>query len=225
MCLSAQLSVALEVLLDIKHVLKQDVGLDLNLVKTQILVKGISAADAHFASHLMLDADPSLAHLSPLLSAASFMVDCYIGFGVPISTDALKKHFVNHRCQAIMEDVDILDTIQDGFIHYQLLLFCKETRLQYLNGHVHLASPKVLQSPKGAPKQHVDHKIANALLKKGTRTSLQHYDCTDQPDQPNGPSSRPYVIYMLARVLRSSSSATCLRNTKLLSQTPLFEWG
>ena len=88
-----------------------------------------------------------------------------------------------------MEDVEKLDNIQDCFIHYQLhtasgcsihcgvevtelstnkqhtlsLRFCQATRLQYLNGQVQLANQQVLQQ------QHVDHKISNALLKKGTR--------------------------------------------------------
>jgi hypothetical protein len=89
--IKAKLSVALEVLSDIKHVLK-DIGLDLNFYKTTILVKGISAADAHAAAQRMLNADPSLAHLSPLLSPASFMVDGYIGLGVPLGTDAFMQH-------------------------------------------------------------------------------------------------------------------------------------
>ncbi len=69
---------------DITHVLKEDAGLDLNFKKTKILVKGLSVADAHAAAQRMLAADPSLANLSPLLSPASFVVDGYIGLGVPI---------------------------------------------------------------------------------------------------------------------------------------------
>ena len=65
---------------DIKQVLKEDAGLALT-DKTRILVKGISAADAHAAAQRLLIADPSLAHLSPLLSPASFVVDGYIGLG------------------------------------------------------------------------------------------------------------------------------------------------
>jgi hypothetical protein len=38
---------------------------------------GISAADAHAAAQRMLNANPSLAHLCPLLSPASFVVDGY----------------------------------------------------------------------------------------------------------------------------------------------------
>ena len=60
-----------------------------------------------------------------------------------------------------MEDVDKLDNIQDGFIHYQLIRFCEATRLQYLNGHVQLANQNVLQ--------HVHHHITLALLKNGTQ--------------------------------------------------------
>jgi len=59
-----------------------------------------------------------------------------------------------------MEDVDKLDNIQDGFIHYQLVRFCQATRLQYLNGQITLANQNVLQQ------QHVDFKISNALLNK-----------------------------------------------------------
>ncbi len=108
----------------------------------------------------MLVANPSLNHLRPLLSPACFVVDGYIG--LPIGTDAFIQHFVKDKCQAIMDDVDKLDNIQDGFIHYQLLRFC-HTRLQYLNCQIDQANQNCLQQ------QHVDWKISNALLKKGTR--------------------------------------------------------
>ncbi len=159
--IKAKLSVALEVLSHIKQVFKEDAGLALN-DKTKILVKGISEADAHAAAQCLLLADPSLVHLSPVLSPASFEVDCYIGLGVPIGTDAIIQHFVKDKCQAIMEDVDKLDNIQDGFIHYQLIRFCQATLLQYLDCHVQLTHQNVLQ-------QHVDHHITSALLKKSTQ--------------------------------------------------------
>jgi hypothetical protein len=75
-------------------VLKEDAGLALN-DKTKILVKDISAADAHAAAQRLFILDPSLSHLSPLFSPASFVVDVYIGLGVPIGTDAFVQHFVN----------------------------------------------------------------------------------------------------------------------------------
>jgi hypothetical protein len=45
-----------------------------------------------------------------------------------------------------MEDVDKLDNIQDGFIHYQLIRFCQATWLQSINGLVQLANQNVLHS-------------------------------------------------------------------------------
>jgi hypothetical protein len=66
-----------------------------------------------------------------------------------------------------MDDVDKLDNIQDGFIHYQLLRFCQATRLQYINGQITLTNQN-------------DHKIANALLKKGT---LDIYKTWNQHDR------------------------------------------
>ena len=151
--IKAKLSVALEVLSDIKQVLKEDAGLALN-DRTKILVKGISVADAHAADQRLLIADPSLAHLSPLLSPAFFVVAGCIGLGVPIGTDAFIQHFVKDKCQAIMVDVDKLDNIQDGFIHYQLIRFCQATRLQYINGHVQLANQNVLHSSKSTTRSH-----------------------------------------------------------------------
>jgi hypothetical protein len=86
--IKAKLSVNLEVLSDIKQVLKEDAGLALN-DKTKILIKGISAADAHAAAQRLLIANLFLAHLSPLLSTASCAVDCYIVLEVPTVTLAL----------------------------------------------------------------------------------------------------------------------------------------
>ena len=102
---------AVEVLSDIKHLRQEDADLALNFEKSKILVPGISAADAHAAAQHMLNADPSLAHLRPVLSLASFVVDGYIGLDVPIGTDAFIQHFVQDKCHAVMEDVDELDNL------------------------------------------------------------------------------------------------------------------
>ncbi len=72
--IKAKLSVAIEVLSDIKHVLREDSGLDLD-EKIKILVKGISEAETHTAAHRLLTADPSLAHLDPLLAPKAFVDD------------------------------------------------------------------------------------------------------------------------------------------------------
>jgi dethiobiotin synthetase len=125
-------------------------------------------------SQRMLADDPSLLHLSPLLSPASFVVDGYIGFGVPIGTDTFIQHFVKKdKCEAIMEDVDKLGSIQDGFIHYQLLHLCQATRLQYLNGHIDLANQNVRQQ------QHVRPKLPMPFLKR-TRDAYKTWNQQDR---------------------------------------------
>ena len=79
---------------------------------------------------------------------------------MPIVTDMFVRNFVAKKCREIIDDVEKLDSIQDGFIHYQLLRFCQATRLQYINSHIMLNNRCVLQQ------QHVDCKIADALLKR-----------------------------------------------------------
>jgi hypothetical protein len=107
--IKANLSVALEVLSDISLVLKADAGLDLN-DKTKILVKGISATEAHAAAQRLLAADPSLAHIGPLLSYKTFVVDCCIGLGVPIGTDTFVQHFVKAKCRKLWMTLTSLTT-------------------------------------------------------------------------------------------------------------------
>ncbi len=87
-----------------------------------------------------------------------------------IGTDAFVRRFVPKTCRDIIDDVEKLDSIQDGFIHYQFLRFCQATRLQYINSHIMLPYRCVLQQ------HHVDCKITDALLKKGTK---QHADGWD----------------------------------------------
>ena len=64
----------------------------------------------------------------------------FFGIGVPIGTDVFVQNFVAKTCRSIIDDVEKLDAIQDGFIHYQLLRFCQDTRLQYFNSHILLGN-------------------------------------------------------------------------------------
>ena len=93
---------------------------------------------------------------------------------MPIGTDAFVRTFVAKTCRNIIEDVEKLDAIQDGFIHYQLLRFCQTTRLQYINSHIMIPIRYVLQQ------QHVDCKIADALLKKGTKQHADGWDASSK---------------------------------------------
>ena len=89
---------------------------------------------------------------------------------MPIDTDAFVRSFVAKTCRDIIDDVEKLDAIQDGFIHFQLLRFCQATRLQYINSHIMLSNRCVLQQ------HNVDCKIVDALLKKGTKQDADGWD-------------------------------------------------
>jgi hypothetical protein len=93
---------------------------------------------------------------------------------VPIGTDAFVQSFVAKKCRYIIDDVEKLDAIQDGFIHFQLIRFCQATRLQYINSHIMLGNRCVLQQ------QHVDCKIADALLKKDTKQYADGWDASSK---------------------------------------------
>ncbi len=93
---------------------------------------------------------------------------------MPIVTDAFVRSFVVKTCRDIIDDVEKLDAIQDGFIHFQLLRFCQVTRFQYINSHIMICNCCVLQQ------QHVDCKIADALLKKGTKQNTDDWDTSSK---------------------------------------------
>ena len=122
--------------------------------------------------HSIIDVSPALTQLSGDVFLASFCPEGFVGIGVSIGTHAFVQSFVAKTCRTIIDDVEKLDTIQDGFIHYQLLRFCQDTRLQYTDSHILLRNRCVLQQ------QHVDCKIADTLLKKSTK---QHVDGWDSP--------------------------------------------
>jgi hypothetical protein len=73
-----------------------------------------------------------LTHLSADLALHSFCPEGFVGIGVPIGTDMFVRNFVAKTCRDIIDDVEKLDAIQDGFIHYQLLRFCQDTHYNTL---------------------------------------------------------------------------------------------
>ncbi len=93
---------------------------------------------------------------------------------MPIGSDAFVQSFVAKKCRDIIDDVEKLDAIQDGFIHFQLIRFCQATRLQYVNSHIMIGNRCVLQQ------QRVDCKIADALLKKGTKQHADGWDASSK---------------------------------------------
>jgi hypothetical protein len=155
------------VLAALKDTFHDDTALDFNMFKTNILVKGISAQTAHADAHCHTTSNPALNTFNTSLPLDVFSDEGLVGLGVPLGTDDFVQNFVRDKCKDILEDVDKLDALTDGFIHYQLLRFCQATHLQYINSHVILTNQNMLQQ------QHVDVNIGDALMRKGTNNNCR----------------------------------------------------
>jgi hypothetical protein len=142
--IKAKLSVTLQVLAELKTVFKEDADLEINVHKTVILPKGITQESVFDVAHNILTSTPVLTHLSADVTLASFCPEGFVGIGLPIGTDAFVRSFQT-TCRDIIDDVEKLDVIQDGFIHFHLLRFCQVTRLQYINSHIMLTNHCVFQ--------------------------------------------------------------------------------
>jgi hypothetical protein len=105
----ATMSVTLQVLADLKHVLKVEDGLDLNGSKTSVLSKGVTQT-------------------SPLRWVK--VGSGFVGIGLPIDSDAFVQKFVATTCRAIIDDVEKLDAIQDGFIHLTMQILLASSGVQ-----------------------------------------------------------------------------------------------
>jgi hypothetical protein len=132
--------VALQVLAELKAVFKTDAGLELNVSKTSILPKGVTAQAAFDMAQTIMQTTPTLTHLSNDVLLDSFCPEGFIGIDVPIGTDAFVRSFVAKTCRDIIDDVEKLDAIQDGFIHYQLLRltvgYSKQLAIKYVIGMI-----------------------------------------------------------------------------------------
>jgi hypothetical protein len=70
-CIKGKLSVALQVLAELKRLLKEDAGLELNIFKTAILPKAITQQAIFDAAHGFINATPQLTQLSGEVSLDS----------------------------------------------------------------------------------------------------------------------------------------------------------
>ena len=84
--IKTKLKVVLQVLAELKCVLKEDVVLQFNIAKTTVLPKGVSQQSAFDAEHGIINTSPSLGHLSGDVVVSSFCPEGFVGIGVPIGT-------------------------------------------------------------------------------------------------------------------------------------------
>jgi hypothetical protein len=102
-------------LAELKVVFKTGAGLDLNVSKTSILPKGVTDQDAFDMEWTIIQTTPTLTYLTNEVLLDSFSPERFIGIGVPIDTDVFVRRFVVKTYRDIIDDVEKLDTIQDGF--------------------------------------------------------------------------------------------------------------
>ena len=97
--IKGKLSVVLQVLAELKRVLKEDAGLELNISKTAILSKAITQQALFDVAHTFINTTPQLTQLSGELS---FHPDGFVVIGVPIGTDNFVRHFVAKKCRDVV---------------------------------------------------------------------------------------------------------------------------
>jgi hypothetical protein len=95
--IKTKLSVSLQVLTELKTVFKTDTGLELNVSKTSILPsKGVTAQAAIDMEQTIMQATPSIDHLSNDVLLDSFCPEGFVVIVVPIGTDAFVRSFVEN---------------------------------------------------------------------------------------------------------------------------------
>jgi hypothetical protein len=87
--IKAKLSIALQVLAELKAVFKTDAGLEFNISKSSILPKSVTDQAAFDIVRTIMQTTPTLTHLTNEVLLDSFCPEGFIGIGVPIGTDAL----------------------------------------------------------------------------------------------------------------------------------------
>jgi hypothetical protein len=99
--IKAKSSVALQVLAELKRVLKEDTGLQLNVSNTSVLPKGTTQQAVFDVAHNNINASPAMTHLSGDVSLASFSPEGFVGIGVPLGTGAFVQNFVAKTCRLL----------------------------------------------------------------------------------------------------------------------------
>ena len=171
-----RLSQALKLITTSKSVFKLDVNLDFNLDKTMFLTKGTTGSHVYERTEFFLQNDPSLQDIVHDFTFNMFSVEGIEILGTPIDTDTYIKEYVKQNCLKIIKDTVKHDPLTDGFVHFQLMKFCVNTRTQYMSAKITLPPQEHFLS---AQHVHVDTVIADAILRKGTRGSFRQWDKND----------------------------------------------
>jgi hypothetical protein len=144
--------------------------------ETMILAKGPTARHVYERAQHFLQNDPDLQGIANDFTTVMFTVQGIEVLGTPLGTDVYVRNFVAQNCIKITRDVEKLEPLTDGFIHFQLIQKTMNTRTQYMSANITLSPQEQFLSEQHV---HVDMAIANAILKKGTRGYFQLWGKND----------------------------------------------
>ena len=220
-----RLSLALQFLGEGQPLFKEDGNLDFNMVKTKFLAKGpISARHLYERAQHFLRTIPAIQHLANEFTQEMFSVEGIEVLGTPIGTDNYIRNFVAHNCLKIVRDIEKLEPLSDGLVHFQLIQKTMNRRTQYMSANITLPPQEHFVQ---ARIRHVDTAIQNTILKKGTRNSFGQWPKRDydmavtrlqMPHAMGGFGLTPNVIAQ-----SSAKAAMGTRFLGLLGSWPLDE--
>jgi hypothetical protein len=87
---------------ELKCVLKEDAGMDLNVSKTSILNKHITQQSVFDVSYRFITASPALTQFSGDITLVSFCPEGFIGIGVVVGTDRISCPLIVVSCKSSM---------------------------------------------------------------------------------------------------------------------------
>ncbi len=102
------------------------------------LVKDTTTRHVFQRSQFFLQNDPSLQGITHDFTSNMFSVEGIEILGTPLDTDIYIKNYVQNNCLKIIKDVGKHDPLTDGFVHFQLIKFCVNTRTQYMSANITL---------------------------------------------------------------------------------------
>jgi hypothetical protein len=130
-----------------KSVFKTDCNLDINMGKTMILPKGSNVRYVYERVQHFLQNDPDLQGLANDSSQEMFTVQVIQVMGTPLDTDVYVRNFVSQNFIKITRDVEKLEPLTNGFIHFQLIQKTMNTHTQYMSVKITISSRKILEVP------------------------------------------------------------------------------
>ena len=178
--LMGKLKEALFALADAISSFSNDADLQIQLTKCKIYMPGVPEDRARQLIRDCIESDASgaLQHLLPMLDPRHDVIQVH-GLrvvGAPIGDDNFVHAFVRDKCETICKDVEQMRLMSDPLIHYHLLKFCMNTRLDFLGRNVIPANMHTANDDlRHIGPRHVDVKITDEVLRMATSNTHMDY--------------------------------------------------